>query len=314
MNKRKILNIINKQRILIAIVLVAILLSFGSDVFLSFENIKNIFMQISILGIVAIGMTLLMLQGEIDLSVSYNISLVGTVIILLQKYNLVLAVVCGVIVGTLIGFINGLLVTRFKVSSIPITLGMMIALRGAVLWLTNSQTLKGVTDSFLFLGNSSFYSIPYPVIIFIIIFFIFLLIVGRTVYGRNLYAIGGNPIASEFFGINIIKTKIASFVICGFLTSIAGVIITSRLNTASSQIGRDVSLFVITAVLLGGTSIWGGEGGIFNTFKGILLLGIIANGLRMVQVPVEWHNVIKGMLLIIIVSIDSYNIKRSKFR
>lgn len=314
MNKKKTLDIINKQRIIIIAAILFVILSAASKSFFSYENIMNILMQMSIEGIVAIGMTLLMLQSEIDLSVGYNIALVGTIIMLLQKYNLPLAIVCGIIVGTLIGVINGLIVTRFNISSIPITLGMMIALNGVVLWLTNSQTIRGEIEKFLVLGNGIFYTIPYPVIIFIVLLITFFIIVGKTFYGRNLYAVGGNPVASKFFGINVKRIKLISFVISAFLTSIAGIILASRLNIASAIIGKNIPISVITAVLLGGTSIWGGEGGITKTFQGLLLLGIIANGLRMVQAPVTWSDTIKGLLLILVVSLDSYYVKTAKFR
>lgn len=316
MNKRKVLNIINNQRILIALVFLILLLSLLSDTFFSYENLINILMQISIEGIVAIGITVLMLMGEIDLSVGFNMALVGTVIILLENSGagLLIAIVCGIVTGTFVGLVNGLIVTRLKLPSLPVTLGMMIALQGVVLWLTNTETVKGLDERFIILGNGSFYTIPFAVIIFIVILLIFFVIIGRTVYGRNIYAIGGNQTASRFFGINVEKTKLISFIIMGFLVGIAGLILTSRLNIASAVLGRDTPIFVITAVLLGGTSLWGGEGGIVNTFKGILLLGVIANGLRMAQIPVTWHILIKGLLLIFIVSIDGLYVRRAKFR
>lgn len=313
MNNKKVISIINQQRILIAIIATVTFLAFYSDSFFTYTNFINILMQISIDGIIAIGMTILMLQGEIDLSVGYNMALVGTVIILLQQYSLTLAIIFGVLTGITVGAINGLIVTRFKVASLPVTLGMMIALQGIVLLLTNTQTIKGDVKEFLVLGNGTFYTIPYAVIIFIIILIIFIVIVRRTFFGRNIYAIGGNPIASKFFGININKIKLISFMITGLLVSISGVIMTSRLNIASATIGRYTPLFVITAVLLGGTSLWGGVGGIVNTFQGILILGIIANGMRMVQIPVTWHLIVKGLLLILIASIDGFYVKRAKF-
>ncbi len=210
MTKRKFLNIMNKQRILIVIIILVIYLGLSSENFVSYSNTVNILMQISINGIIAIGMTILLLQGEIDLSVGYNMGLVGTVIILLQGYGLGLAIVCGMLTGILVGVINGLIVTKLKLESLPVTLGMMIALNGLVLWLTKTKTIRGTVDSFLFLSNETFYSVPYVVMIFIIILLIFILIIRRTPFGRNIYAIGGNKIASRFFGINVDRTRFTS--------------------------------------------------------------------------------------------------------
>jgi ribose transport system permease protein len=258
-------------------------------------------------------MTLLMLSGNIDLSVGSNMALVGTVIILFQKYGITVSIIAGLIIGTLIGLINGILVTKLKIEALPATLGMMTALRGVVLLLTKTQTIKGENQSFMLLGNSSFYTIPYAVIIFVFLLIVSIILMSKSYFGRNIYAIGGNPIASRFFGINVEKLTLISFTITGFLVGVAGVIITSRLNVASGIIGVDTALIAITAVLLGGTSLMGGEGGPFKSFQGILLLGIIANAMRMLNISPSYQILINGLILIVIVSIDGNNIKNKKF-
>ncbi len=314
MAARNILLQLNKQRIFIGIVLIVFFLSLASSSFLTYANVMNILFQVSMDGIVATGMTVLMLLGDIDLSAGATMAVVGTIIILLQPFGIAVSVAAGVLAGILIGVINGLLVTRLKINSLPATLGMMISLNGLVLLLTNSQTIRGGREEFLVLGNGDFLSIPYPVIIYAVLLVLFIGIMRRSVWGRNIYAAGGNPIASRFFGINVTRLKFSAFVTASFLFSISGVIITSRLNIASGIIGRDTPLLVITAALLGGTNLLGGEGGVYNTFQGILLLGIIANGMIMIQVPPTWQIVVKGLLLIIIVSIDGAYMKNAKYR
>jgi ribose/xylose/arabinose/galactoside ABC-type transport system permease subunit len=190
----------------------------------------------------------------------------------------------------------------------------MVALKGVVILLTKAETLKGNISEFTILGNGTFYTIPYAVIFYISFLLIFGIILAKSIYGRNIYAIGGNPVASRYFGINVERVKFISFLITGLLVGISGIITASRLNIASVNIGSDAPIFVITAVILGGISIMGGEGNVFKSFQGILLLGIIANAMRMIQIHPSYQILTKGILLILIIGINGYYVKISRYK
>ncbi|MCL5986349.1 MAG: ABC transporter permease [Actinobacteria bacterium] len=308
------LNFIIDNKILIVLLFIIIYFSLTSQQFLTYENIKNIFNQISINGIIAIGMTYLLIGRELDLSVGSNMAVVGALIITLQKYNLLLAIIISIFFGAFVGFANGLIVTKLKVNSIAVTLGMMITLRGLLLFLTGATTIKGTNPSFKILGTGEFYKIPFTVIIYSVLLIICGIILSRTFFGRNVYAIGGNEEACRFFGIDVMKNKISIFLLTGILAAIAGVILASRLNVASVQIGVETPIDIIVAVLLGGISLSGGEGSIFRSFQGVLLLGIISNTLQFSQILPYYHSVVKGLLLIFILIIDAWYVRFRKFR
>jgi ribose transport system permease protein len=313
-NKRKVINFLNNQRIFLAIVIIVIYLGYSNDIFLKYANIINILFQVSINGIIAIGMAFLLISREFDLSVGSNMALVGTCIILLQNFGLAISICGGLLAGMVVGVINGLLVTKLKIPSLPATLGTMVALKGVVILLTKAETLKGNISEFTILGNGTFYTIPYAVIFYISFLLIFGIILAKSIYGRNIYAIGGNPVASRYFGINVERVKFISFLITGLLVGISGIITASRLNIASVNIGSDAPIFVITAVILGGISIMGGEGNVFKSFQGILLLGIIANAMRMIQIHPSYQILTKGILLILIIGINGYYVKISRYK
>jgi len=284
MKENKILNFLSNQRILILLIFLIIILSLVTDTFLTSENLINILFQSTVNGIIAIGMTYLIILKELDMSVGSNITLVATVAIIFTKYGVLIGVVAGLATGLIIGILNGLVVTKLKIASIAATVSMMILLRGVVYWLTGSETIKGTNEIFPIISNGTLLFIPYPVYFFIALIFIFNVILNRTFFGRNIYAIGGNQLACEYFGINVNKIKFISFLLTGFLCGIAGVTMASRINVASPRLGLNTPLEVITAVLLGGTSLSGGEGGVYKTLQGVLLLGVISNALTLLHI------------------------------
>jgi len=270
-------------------------------------------MFISIEGIIVIGMAYLIILKELDLSIGSTMALSGVLAVVFQKYGVLPGILAGVLLGLVVGLINGILVTKLKLSSIAVTLGMMVMLNGFVFALTNSVTIKGTNKNFTLIANTTVFRIPIPVIIFIVFVIIFEILLKRTFYGRNIYAIGGNAIASKFFGIKVDFIKIAAFMITGFLSSVAGVLLASKLNIASGRIGLNTALLVITAVLLGGVSLAGGEGSVFKAFQGILLIGILSNAMVILQINLFIQDIIRGLILVVIIIIDSINIRRTKF-
>jgi ribose/xylose/arabinose/galactoside ABC-type transport system permease subunit len=314
LEKRKFLSFLFNQKIVIALIVIVIILSLATDTFLKKDNIINILYQITVEGIIAIGMTYIFISGELDLSVGSNMALAATFAIMFLKFGLGIAIFMGILIGVVVGMVNGFIVTKLKINSIATTLAMMFILRGIVFWLTRSVTIKGTNKAFVVLSNGTLISIPYPVYLFFFFLIIFGLILTKTFFGKNIFAIGGNPTASLYFGINIDKTKFFAFLLIGFLTGISGVTLASRINIASARLGLDTPLNVITAVALGGTSLYGGEGGMLKTLQGILLIGVISNALILLKISPFYHDVIKGALLIMVLALDSYYMSLSKYR
>jgi ribose transport system permease protein len=309
----RIKNFLNEQKILLIILVIGIFLAFNSDYFLTFTNIVNIFQTISFEGMIVIGMALLIIIGEIDLSVGSVMAFGAALSIIFQPYGIFAAIIAGISGGALVGLINGLITTKLKLPSIAVTLGTMVFISGVVYLLTREHTIKGTNENFVSISQTEIYHIPMPVIVFIILLIIFEIILQRTILGRHIFAIGGNATASRFFGIKVDAVRIFCFVITGFLGGVAGVMLAGKLNVASGRIGNSTVVFVITAVLLGGISMEGGEGSIFKAFQGILLLGIINNAMVILKISSFIQEMIRGLLLILIIVIDSISIQKKKY-
>jgi len=304
---------LNEQKILLVIIVIGIILVSNTTYFVSFTNIINIFNFISIEGIIVIGMAYLIILRELDLSIGSTMALSGVLAIYLQEYGIAIGIISGLLLGIAVGFLNGFLVTKLKLSSIAATLGTMVMLNGFVFALTQSKTIKGTNPTFPVIANTTILKIPVPVIVFILLVIIFEVILKRTYFGRNVYAVGGNIIASRFFGIKVDMIRISAFALTGFLAGLAGVLLASKLNIASGRIGLNTAILVITAVLLGGVSLSGGEGSIFKAFQGILLIGILNNAMVILQINSFIQDMIRGLILILILIFNAVHINREKF-
>src|SRR4030042_4117858 len=292
----KFRNFLIEQKILLIILVIGIFLSISSDYFLTFQNIVNIFSTISFEGMIVIGMALLIIIGEIDLSVGSIMAFSAVLAVLAQSYGVFTGVIAGIIGGIVVGLINGLITVKLKLPSIAVTLGTMVFLSGVVYALTKEHTLKGTNENFVLISQTEIFKIPLPVIVFIILLIIFEIILQRSIFGRDIFAIGGNATASKFFGIRVDRVRILCFTLTGFLAGIAGVMLAGKLNVASGRLGGDTAVFVITAVLLGGISMEGGEGSIFKAFQGILLLGIMNNAMVILKISSFIQEMIRGLL------------------
>jgi ribose transport system permease protein len=313
----RIQRVLIDQKILIVLFVLILAISIYDFRFFSITNLTNILFLISVNGIIAIGMTYLLIGGEFDLSVGSNVAFVGVIVILtVNRFGIITAIIFGILSGMLVGVINGVLITRLKINSLATTLGMMIALRGVVLIITKSQSLKGQNENFFEIGAGTIgFNIAYSSIILIVLYIVFGFILSRTIFGRNIYVIGGNANAAELFGLNIARTKLICFVITGFLCGVSGVILTSRINIASGVIGQATALEVITAVILGGTSLYGGEGTIFRTFQGVFLIGVVVNLFTIMQLNKNYYPLVIGFLLVAFLIIDAVyaNYRKYKF-
>ncbi|TFG63227.1 MAG: ABC transporter permease [Spirochaetales bacterium] len=314
MENRRFLSILSEQKILLVIIALGVFLAVRSPYFLTYYNIVNIFSFISIEGVIVIGMTLLIILGEIDLSVGATMALSCIVAIMMQRWGVLAGVLSGLVCGMGVGLVNGFLVTKFRLSSIPVTLGMMVFLNGLVLALTNGQSVKGDNAAFMKIAQPVAFSISGSVIIFVLLIVIFQIVLRRTVFGRNIYAVGGNITASKFFGINVNRIRVICFVITGFFAGLAGVLLASKINVASARLGVNSALLVITAVLLGGVSLSGGEGSIYKAFQGLLLIGVLNNAMVLLQLSSFIQDMTRGAVLIIILIVDAMYVTRAKFR
>ena len=308
----KIRNFIKNQRILIALMVFCIIIQIFVPNFLSITNIQIILIGISVETFILIGLAYLLILGEIDLSVGAVMSISATFSILFQPYGVFAGLISGIVVGLFIGFINGLIVAKLKVSSIPATLAMMIFINGLVYVLTKNTSIWGKNTNFNLLANFEVLGVPLLIILPIILIIIFDLILKKTVYGRYIYAIGGNQAACLYVGINVTRIKISAFILTGGLSGLAGVFLASKFNVASGLIGTQTALLVITAVLLGGVSLSGGEGSVSKAYRGLLIMGVLSNAMQLLKLPSPLQLIIIGSLLIFILVVDT--IERNKLQ
>lgn len=301
------------QKILVLILLIGVFLSLRSPYFLTYNNIVNIFSSTAIEGIIVIGMAFLIILGEIDLSVGSVMAFSGILAILFQRYGVAAGVIAGVAGAGLVGVVNGLIVVKFKIPSIAATLGMMVMVNGVVFALTRSQSVKGTNPGFLAIAQSNLFGIPSYVLIYIALVVVFHVILRRSFFGRNVYAVGGNATASRFFGIPVGAVRVSCFIITGVLAGVAGVVLASKINVASGRLGVNTGLLVITAVLLGGVSLSGGEGSVGRAFQGILLIGILSNAMVLLQISPFIQDMIRGAILIVILVVDAVNTERARY-
>ncbi|HET6948386.1 MAG TPA: ribose ABC transporter permease, partial [bacterium] len=258
-----------------------VVLAFLSDSFLTVNNLLNIARQVSINAIIAAGMTFVILTFGIDLSVGSALAFSGAIIagLLSRGHPLVVGIGAGLLVGGLIGLVNGLIITKGGVQPFIATLGMLTIARGATLVYTDGRPITGLPDAFVWLGAGEIARIPVPVVIMAFVFAASYVVLTQTVLGRYIYAIGGNEEATRLSGVNVAFYKTLAYVISGVLSALSAVILTARLNSAQPTAGMGYELDAIAAVVLGGTTLAGGEGGIGGTLLGAFIIGVLNNGL-----------------------------------
>lgn len=300
--KRKI----TEYRTFVVLIIILIIASILSSDFFSVSNIFNVLRQITIIAILGAGMTFIILTGGIDLSVGSILAISGMFsAVVLDKTNLVfLSILVGVLVGTICGYVNGLIITKGEIPPFIATLATMTLLRGIVLVYTNGSPIGIKSASYTFLGKGSIIGIPVPIIILIIVYIIAHIILNHTSFGREVYAIGGNKEAARLSGINVKKTELYVYVIGGLLAGLTGVILTSRLGSAQPTAGTGFELDAIAAVIIGGTSLSGGQGFVLPTVVGAMILGILDNILVLLNVNSFAANIVKGIVILIAVLAD----------
>ncbi|MCE4955999.1 ABC transporter permease [Macrococcoides caseolyticum] len=301
-------NIIERLGPLLGLIILVIVITALNSSFIAPSNIFNLLRQVSINGLIAFGMTFVILTGGIDLSVGSILALSSalTALMITSGVDPILALLIGALIGAILGALNGVLITMGKMAPFIATLATMTIFRGLTLVVTDGNPITNLGDNILFqmFGKGYLFGIPVPAITMLIVFLILYFVLHKTVFGKNTYAIGGNEKAAYISGIKVNKVIVLIYSISGLMASIAGAILTSRLNSAQPTAGTSYELDAIAAVVLGGTSLTGGKGRIFGTLIGVLIIGVLNNGLNLLGVSSFYQQVIKGVVILIAVLLD----------
>lgn len=297
--------------ILIALLALCVVLSFASSSFLTVSNLLNVSQQISTNFLIAIGMTFIILLGGIDLSVGSIIAVTG---LMMKSWNMpvLVSILLGLIFASAIGLATGLLITGFDLPPFIATLGMMSIARGAAYTITQGQPIYTFPEGFLAI-TGRYGGVPvFTILIMAVLFLIAAYVLKYTKYGRYIYAIGGNENCARLSGINVNQVKCLAYVISGFCCGVAAIILTSRLDSAVPTNADGAELDAIAAVVIGGTSMNGGEGTLVGTLIGTLIIGIVANGLNLLNVPQGAQRMVKGGIIVLAVIVDVIRRKRNQ--
>ena len=274
--------------------------------FLNWSNLSQVIRALSFIAIMAVGQSVVIIAGGIDLAVGsvLGLSAVVTAVVLNQNFSIFFSVISGLIVGVACGFANGLLITRAKLPPFIASLGMMSIARGLAFALTGGETIRNLPEQFLIIGQGSMAAVPTPVIIMIIFAILIGVMLKSTRWGRYVYAIGGNEEAAHYSGIHVNKMKLWVYSLCGLSAGVAGVLFASRFGVGQSTSGLGYELDVIAAAVIGGISLSGGRGTILGAVIGSLLMGMLRNGLVLLNVSAYWQQVAIGAVIILAVVLD----------
>jgi inositol transport system permease protein len=308
---------VQKYAIVLILIAMIIVVSFLSPVFLQPVNLLNIVRQISVIGLIAMGVTVAIISTGIDLSSGSVVGLASVVAASLAqqpgwaqaKYPglelpLIVALLGGLGVGLACGFVNGFLIAKFKIPPFIATLGMMTAARGLALLYSNGRPLSTLTDAYNFIGAGTILGIPVPIIILALVGIGTHVMLNNTRFGRYIYAIGGNELAARFSGLNLDRVKIGIYTFAGLLAGLAGIVVSSRISSGQPGLGVGYELDAITAAVIGGTSLSGGIGTVWGTVVGALIIGVLNNSLDLLNVSAYWQQIMKGAIIVIAIIID----------
>ena len=293
--------------IFLALILVCALFSSMTSRFLTPTNISVILNQVSVNAILAFGVTFVIIAGGIDLSLGSLVAVCGVVVALLSQnneYSLWLAIIGTLIAGIALGALNGIIVVFTKVPPFIVTLGTMTIGRGVALILSKGRPISELNESLNFLGNGDLFGIPIPILFLVLSYATCHILLTKTIFGRYVKAIGGNEMASYVAGVRVNRIKLYVYMISGLFAALAGILLTARINTGQPNAGLGFELDAIAAVIIGGTSTRGGKGTITGTLLGVLFIGVINNGLDLINVSAYWQQVIMGGIIILAVVLD----------
>ncbi len=306
--KKRFVRFFFSQAMLLVFIVLFIAMSFASDKFLTTGNLFNIIRQSTVLGMMACGMTIVIIGKGVDLSAASILALCAVTNVMLQPFGYITAIVASIIVGIVCGLINGFLIGKVKANFIIVTLGTQILFTAMALIVSEGRNLKSRTEPiFSYIGKESILGIPVMAYFLVITFIIFGVLLHKTIGGRRLFATGLNNPAAKVAGINTSNIIMGSYVINGFICGVASVVLTSRLPRIRVGTASEYLFDVITIVVLGGTALTGGVGGIYKTAIGLGIFAIIANGMSLLGIPYEFQQMVKGIILVLAVLYDEFN-------
>lgn len=299
--------VIAKYGLVMALAVLVLILSAASPNFLKAQNIINVFTQMSISSILAIGATFVVLTGGIDLSLGSMVAITGVVAATFAhpgEYVVIVPVLAGVLVGVAFGLFIGIVIAKGNVAPFIVTLGVTTIARGGALIIADGRPVSNLSSEFNYMGNGEILGVPFSIFILILIFMCALFLLNKTKFGRYVYAIGGNEEAARSSGVKVHKIKIFVYVLCSGLAGLAGVMQAARIEVGQPGIGVGYELDAIAAVVIGGTSLEGGVGTVTGTIIGALIIGVINNGLDLLNVSSYYQQIIKGLIIIGAVLLD----------
>ncbi len=314
MKKSSIVRFISNQKALIAVLGMMFLMLFFRTNFYTVFNLLDMMNSAAILMIVGFGITVVIIAGGIDLSIGGTLVIAGILSIkFIEVMPIWLAIIIATLIGGVIGAINGYIIVYQKTEPLVVTLGMGLVLTGLAQQLTDAHPLPAQGMEFMMIGNGRFLGVvPNLILIMLVVFAIFFYILRFTSYGRNMYAIGGNYEVAEYSGIDVLKIKASAFVLCGMAAAFGGVMLSSKLNSGSSIYGDTTALTVISGIVVGGTSLAGGVGSVTKTMLGLLVFGVMQNAMNMLSMDSYLQIILRGVVMVIILGLDSYSRKRKR--
>lgn len=309
--KDKLINIIIEGKVFLIVLLIALVLTCVTDKFLTPGNLTNVLRQVTVNAIVASGFTIVLGAGLIDLSVGHVLGLTGVIMakLMVMGVHPVFAVAIAAVFGMLCGAINAVIITKFNVPPFVVTLATSQVCLGVTYIITNMAPVSYLPESFVNFGHGYFLGIPYPVYVMVLVCIMMFIVINKTSVGRHAIAMGSNTDAARVCGINIYKTRIFVFAICGLCAAIGAAVQTARSASAQISAGDGMEMDAIAAVVIGGTSMNGGNAKIIGTICGCLIVGLSNNGLNLLGVSSNWQIVVKGLLILIAVILDTLTSK-----
>lgn len=298
--------------LIIVLLVFGVVMSIASPFFLNKENLEAILLGLSVEATIAVGMAVLLISGGLDLSIGSTLAFTGVVTGLALNAGIAapISILVGLFAALSVGLVNGLLVSKMKINPFITTLGMLITVRGLLLVIAQGRAVLNLPVSFTVIGQGRLFGIQYPIYVMMVLVIIGDMLMRNSRFFRQSYYIGGNEKAARLSGVNVDFVKIVNYCLVALLAGIAGLLITARFGAASVTVGSGLEMRVITATIIGGASLSGGEGSVFGAFLGALFMGVLANALNLLGVDVYWQNLVTGLILIIAVVVDVINERR----
>ncbi|MCI0521946.1 MAG: ABC transporter permease [Chloroflexi bacterium] len=306
-----------KYAIVLILLAMVLLVSALSPAFLQPRNLLNVVRQISVIGLIGMGVTMAIISTGIDLSSGSVLALSAVIAASLAqrpdweaaKYPglvlpIIVPVLVGLGVGLVCGWINGFLVAKFKIPPFIATLGMMTVARGFALLYSDGRPISSLTEAYNFIGQGELFGIPFPILILVVMAVVTQIMLNNTRFGRYIYAVGGNEQAARVSGLNIDRVKIGIYTFAGLLSGLAGIVLSSRISSGQPGLGQGYELDAIASAVIGGTSLAGGVGTVWGTMVGALIIGVLNNGLDLLNVSAYWQQIVKGSIIVIAIIID----------